>query len=90
MVKRIYYQRYKCVFLKEFKNYKKGTKGFAMLLPHGDGDHWYLSVKEMEATLTTNAKEGIDFGLDNEIIAETTTLAPPVPEKPVKRKRLNK
>lgn len=90
MIKRVYYQRYKCIFLKEFKNHKANTKGVAMLLPHNDGDHWYLSYKEMDAILTTNAKEGIDFKLEVEIIEDVTTLAPPEPEKPVKRKRLKK
>lgn len=88
MRKHVYYQRYKCIFLKDIKNYKAKTKGTAMLLPHGDGDHWYLSVKETESILTHDAKEGIDFKLDVEIITDVTTLAPPEPEKPVKRKRL--
>lgn len=63
MRKFTYYQRYKCIFLKAFKTHDKGTKGLVMLLPHDDGDHWYLSVKEMDPILSTNAKEHEDFEL---------------------------
>jgi hypothetical protein len=81
-----YYQRYKCIFLKAFKLHKEGTKGLAMLLPHGDGDHWYLSINDMSPILTTNAKEHEDFEMVIDKPVDTSIIEPEQPKKKGKSK----
>ena len=81
MRKYTYYQRYKCIFLKAFKLHKEGTKGLAMLLPHGDEDHWYLSVNDMSPILTTNAKENEDFEMVIDKSVEVPIIETVVPPK---------
>ncbi len=52
-----------------------------MLLPHGDGDHWYLSVNDMSPILTTNAKEHEDFEFVIEKQVEAAIIEPVTPKK---------